>query len=48
MEKGQYTVDGACQGPSPLKDWRRLAIRYDCCAPVSRSAVLLAATVLFW
>ena len=32
---------------SRLKDWRRLAARYDRCAPVFRSAVPLAATILF-
>ncbi len=33
---------------SRLKDWRCLATRYDGCAQVFRSAILLAATVLFW
>ena len=33
---------------SQLKDWRRLATRYDRCAHVFRSAIPLAATVLFW
>ncbi len=33
---------------SRLKEWRRLATRYDRCAHVFRSAILLAATVLFW
>jgi transposase len=31
-----------------LKDWRRLATRYDRCAHAFRSAVALAATVIFW
>ena len=30
-----------------LKDWRRIATRYDRCAHAFRSAILLAATVLF-
>ena len=30
-----------------LKDWRRVATRYDRCPPVFLSAVALAATVLF-
>ena len=30
------------------KDWRPIATRYDHCAHVFRSAILLAATVLFW
>ena len=33
---------------SRLKDWRRLATRYDGCAHVFRSAILLAATAIFW
>ncbi len=33
---------------SRLKDWRPIATRYDGCAYVFRSAILLAATVLFW
>ena len=31
-----------------LKDWRRIATRYDRCPKVFLSAVALAATVLFW
>lgn len=31
-----------------LKDWRRIATRYDRCPKVFFSAVALAATVLFW
>jgi putative transposase len=31
-----------------LKDWRRIAMRYDRCAHTFMSAVCLAATVLFW
>ena len=33
---------------SRLKDWRPIATRYDRCAPVFPSAILLAAIVLFW
>ena len=33
---------------SRLKDWRRIPTRYDRCAYAFRSAILLAATVLFW
>ncbi len=33
---------------SRLKDWRPIATRYDGCAHVFHSAILLAATVLFW
>ena len=31
-----------------LKDWRRIATRYDRCARTFLSAVALAATVMFW
>ena len=31
-----------------LKDWRRIAMRYDRCSTVYFSAIALAATVIFW
>ena len=31
-----------------LKDWRRVATRYDRCAHTFFSAICLAATVIFW
>jgi len=31
-----------------VKDWRRVATRYDRCPKVFTSAIALAATVLFW
>jgi transposase len=31
-----------------LKDWRRIATRYDRCADLFLSAIALAATLLFW
>jgi len=31
-----------------LKDWRRIATRYDRCPTVFLSALALAATVMFW
>ena len=31
-----------------LKDWRRIATRYDRCATTFLSAVALAPTVIFW
>lgn len=31
-----------------LKDWRRVATRYDRCPETFFSAIILAATVLFW
>jgi transposase len=31
-----------------LKDWRRIATRYDRCPKVFLSAIALAAAVIFW
>ncbi len=31
-----------------LKDWRRIATRYDRCAHTFMSAISIAATVIFW
>ncbi|HBP53961.1 MAG TPA: IS5/IS1182 family transposase, partial [Synechococcus sp. UBA8638] len=31
-----------------LKDWRPIATRYDRCAHIFYSAVLLAPTLIFW
>ena len=31
-----------------LKDWRRIHTRYDRCAHTFRSAICIAATVIFW
>ena len=31
-----------------LKNWRRVATRYDCCPKVFLSAIALAATVIYW
>lgn len=31
-----------------LKDWRRIAMRYDRCAHTFFSAICIAATVTFW
>jgi transposase len=31
-----------------LKDWRRIATRYDRCADLFLSAICIAATVMFW
>jgi transposase len=31
-----------------LKDWRRIAMRYDRCAHTFRSAIYIAAIVIFW
>jgi transposase len=33
---------------SRLKDWRRIAMRYDRCAHTFMSAICIAATVIFW
>ena len=31
-----------------LKDWRRIATRYDRCADIFFGAIIIAATVIFW
>lgn len=31
-----------------LKDWQRIATRYDRCAHTFRSAIYIAATIIFW
>ena len=31
-----------------LKDWRRISMQYDRCAPTFMSAIYIAATVIFW
>ena len=31
-----------------LKDWRRIATRYDRCAHAFMSAIAIAATIIFW
>ena len=31
-----------------LKDWRRIATRYDRCADIFMSACAIAAVVMFW
>ncbi len=31
-----------------IKDWRRIAMRYDRCAHTFFSAICIAATVTFW
>jgi transposase len=31
-----------------LKDWRRIATRYDRCAQIFFSAICIAAAVIFW
>ena len=31
-----------------LRDWRRIATRYDRCAHTFMSAICIAATVIFW
>ena len=33
---------------SRLKDWRRVETRYDRCPKVFPSAIVLAATVIYW
>ncbi|MEM9207509.1 MAG: IS5/IS1182 family transposase, partial [Pseudomonadota bacterium] len=31
-----------------LKDWRRIATRYDRCADLFMAAITIAAIILFW
>jgi transposase len=31
-----------------IKDWRRIAMRYDRCAHTFFSAICIAATIIFW
>lgn len=33
---------------SKLKDWRRIATRYDRCADIYLAAITIAATLIFW
>ena len=33
---------------SDIKDWRRIAMRYHRCAHTFKSAIYIAATVIFW
>jgi hypothetical protein len=44
------TVSGAAANSffGRLKDWRRVATRYDRCPKVFLSAIALAATAMFW
>ena len=46
--KGLYQMGHKIENIFPqLKDWRSIAIRYDHCAQLFRSAILLATLVLF-
>jgi transposase len=45
LYKKRHKVDNLF---AKLKDWRRIATRYDRCAHIFRSAIYLAATVIFW
>lgn len=31
-----------------IKDWRRIATRYDRCADIFMAAITIAATIIFW
>ncbi|MGB2201141.1 MAG: IS5/IS1182 family transposase, partial [Pseudooceanicola atlanticus] len=42
------TVRDFAGGRSRLKDWRRVATRYDRCPKVFLSAIALAALVIYW
>ena len=43
--KKRYKVENLF---AKLKDWRRIATRYDRCAHTFISAIYIAATVIFW
>ena len=43
--KQRHKVDNAF---NRLKDWRRIATRYDRCADLFLSAITIAAIILFW
>lgn len=45
LYKQRHKVENAF---SRLKDWRRIATRYDRCADIFFAAITIAATVIFW
>jgi len=45
LYKQRYKVENLF---AKLKDWRRIAMRYDRCAHTFFSAICLAAVVIFW
>jgi transposase len=45
MYKQRHKVENTF---SKLKDWRRIATRYDRCADTFFAAITIAATVIFW
>ena len=45
LYKQRHKVDNMF---AKLKDWRRLALRYDRCAHTFFSALCIALTVIFW
>ncbi|REF68449.1 hypothetical protein BDD41_3495 [Paracoccus versutus] len=50
-KRGHYWAPKGGQSCVPidrLKDWRRVATRYDRCPKVFLSAIALAATVIYW
>jgi len=45
LYRQRHRIENAC---GRLKDWRRIAMRYDRCAHTFFSAICIAATVTFW
>jgi transposase len=45
LYKKRHTVENMF---AKLKDWRRIATRYDRCAHTAFSAIVLAASIIWW
>lgn len=45
LYKQRYRVENTF---AKIKDWRRIATRYDRCADIFFAAITIAATVIFW
>lgn len=45
LYRQRYRIENAF---GRIKDWRRIATRYDRCAHTCFSAICIAATVIFW
>ena len=45
LYRKRHSIENLC---AKLKDWRRIATRYDRCAHTFFSAICIAAAVIFW
>jgi len=45
LYKARHRIENAF---AKLKDWRRIATRYDRCADIYMAAIVIAAIVIFW